>query len=135
MTGIVPPDDFMLIMSYNPGYQSIMKEMKPSTKQRFVSIDFDYPPEKVEVEVVKKESGCDEGTARNLVAAGRKIRSLKTQGLTEGVSTRLLIYAGTLIREGIPVRDTVVSTLISPITDDEQMKMSLIDICKGFDLY
>jgi nitric oxide reductase NorQ protein len=134
-TMVLPPDNFMLIMSYNPGYQSIIKEMKPSTKQRFVAIDFDYPPEKVEIEVVKKESGCDEGTARNLVAAGRKIRSLKSQGLTEGVSTRLLIYAGILIGEGIPVRDAVLSTLISPITDDEQMKMSLIDICRGFDLY
>lgn len=134
-TTVTPPKEFMLIISYNPGYQSVLKEMKPSTKQRFVSLDFDYPPEDIEIQVVKHESGCQEGLARSLVEAGRKIRSLKTQGLTEGVSTRLLIYAATLIREGVDRKDATMSTLVSPITDDEQMKMSLIDICRGFELY
>ena len=133
-TAITPPAEFMLIISYNPGYQSVLKEMKPSTKQRFVALDFDYPPERIETQVVRHESGCEEGIARSLVEAGRKIRSLKNQGLTEGVSTRLLVYAATLIREGIPRREAVMSTLVSPITDDEQMKMSLVDICKGFEL-
>lgn len=131
---VTPPDEFMLIISYNPGYQSVLKEMKPSTKQRFVSLDFDYPPANVEVEVVRHESGCDVGLARSLVSAGHKIRSLKNQGLTEGVSTRLLIYAATLITEGVGKRDAVMSTLVSPITDDEQMQLSLVDICKGFEL-
>lgn len=134
-TVVTPPDEFMLIISYNPGYQSVLKEMKPSTKQRFVSIDFDYPPERIEVQVVRHESGCEEGLARSLVSAGKKIRSLKNQGLTEGVSTRLLIYAASLISEGIPRQDAVMSTLVSPITDDEQMKMSLIDICRGYELF
>jgi nitric oxide reductase NorQ protein len=133
-TVVTPPAEFMLVISYNPGYQSLLKEMKPSTKHRFVSMDFDYPPAKIEVQVVKRESGCEEGLARSLVEAGRKIRALKTQGLTEGVSTRLLIYAATLIREGIPTREAVRATLISPLTDDEQMKASLADICKGFEL-
>ena len=125
----------MLVISYNPGYQSVLKEMKPSTKQRFVSIDFGYPPEQTEVKVVRHESGCEEGLARSLVEAGRKIRSLKTQGLTEGVSTRLLVYAATLIREGVPAKKVIESTLVSPITDDEQMQLSLIDICRGFELF
>ncbi len=134
-TVVSPPPEFMLIVSYNPGYQSVLKEMKPSTKQRFVALDFDYPPEQIEIEVIKHESGCEEGTARSLVAAGRKIRSLKNQGLTEGVSTRLLVYAAALITEGVPKKDAVMTTLVSPITDDHQMKMSLIDICKGFELF
>jgi nitric oxide reductase NorQ protein len=132
---VTPPDEFMLIISYNPGYQSVLKEMKPSTKQRFVSLDFDYPPERIEVQVIRHESECEEGLARSLVSAGRKIRTLKTQGLTEGVSTRLLIYAATLISEGVPKKEAVMSTLVSPITDDEQMMMSLIDICRGYELF
>ena len=134
-TVVTPPAEFMLVISYNPGYQSVLKEMKPSTKQRFVSIDFDYPPAQTEIKVVRHESGCDEGLARSLVEAGLKIRSLKTQGLTEGVSTRLLIYAATLIGEGVPPKEAISSTLISPITDDEQMQLSLTDICRGFELF
>ncbi len=133
-TTVSPPPSFMLIVSYNPGYQSALKDLKPSTKQRFVAVDFDYPPENVEIEVVRHESGCQEGLARSLVAAGRKIRGLKSQGLTEGVSTRLLVYAATLVTEGVPKEDAVLSTLVSPVTDDEQMRLSLIDVCKGFDL-
>jgi nitric oxide reductase NorQ protein len=134
-TVVAPPDSFMLIVSYNPGYQSALKELKPSTRQRFVALDFDYPPERIEVEVVKHESGCEAGLARSLVAAGRKIRSLKNQGLTEGVSTRLLVYAASLIAEGVPREEAVTSALVSPVTDDEQMKLSLIDICRGYELF
>ncbi len=133
-TVVTPPPSFMLIVSYNPGYQSALKDLKPSTKQRFVALDFDYPEERNEIEVVRHESSCPEGLARSLVAAGRKIRGLKTQGLTEGVSTRLLVYAASLIVEGVPKEDAVRSTLISPLTDDPHMKLSLLDICKGFDL-
>ena len=134
-TVISAPARFMLAVSYNPGYQSVVKDLKPSTKQRFVSLDFDYPPERQEIEIVRKESGCEEGLARSLVSTGRKIRSLKNQGLVEGVSTRLLIYAAALITDGIPARDAVAATLISPLTDDEAMRSSLQDICKAFDLY
>ncbi|MFZ2955902.1 MAG: CbbQ/NirQ/NorQ/GpvN family protein [Candidatus Ozemobacteraceae bacterium] len=133
-TVVTPPPEFMLVVSYNPGYQSVLKDLKPSTKQRFVALDFDYPPEPIEVEVVQHESGCDLGLARNLVSAGRKIRALKDQGLTEGVSTRLLIYAASLVVEGIPTREAVMSTLIAPITDDQQMRESLLDVCRGFSL-
>jgi nitric oxide reductase NorQ protein len=133
-TVVTPPPSFMLIVSYNPGYQSALKDLKPSTKQRFIALDFDYPDERTEVEVVRHESLCAEGLARSLVSAGRKIRGLKTQGLTEGVSTRLLIYAASLIVEGVPKEDAVKATLVSPLTDDAHMKLSLLDICKGFDL-
>jgi nitric oxide reductase NorQ protein len=133
-TVVTPPPSFMLIVSYNPGYQSALKDLKPSTKQRFIALDFDYPEERTEVEVVRHESGCPEGLSRSLVAAGRKIRGLKTQGLTEGVSTRLLIYAASLIVEGVPKEEAVRSTLVSPLTDDAHMKLSLLDICRGFDL-
>jgi len=133
-TVVNPPPSFMLVVSYNPGYQSALKDLKPSTKQRFIAVDFDYPDEKKEIEVVRHESGCPEGLARSLVAAGRKIRTLKSQGLTEGVSTRLLIYAATLVVEGVPAGEAVASTLVSPLTDDPHMKLSLLDICRGFDL-
>lgn len=133
-TVLTPPDNFMLVVSYNPGYQSVLKDLKPSTKQRFVSLDFDYPPERQEIEVVRRESKCEEGLARNLVSAGRKIRALKNQGLAEGVSTRLLIYTASLIVDGIRPKDAVASTLISPLTDDEAMAQSLWEICRVFDL-
>jgi len=133
-TVVTPPASFMLIVSYNPGYQSALKDLKPSTKQRFIALDFDYPEERTEVEVVRHESLCPEGLARSLVAAGRKIRGLKTQGLTEGVSTRLLVYAASLIVEGVPKEEAVRATLVSPLTDDAHMKLSLLDICRGFDL-
>src|SRR5919109_1039576 len=87
------PDDFMLVVSYNPGYQSILKDLKQSTRQRFIAIDFDYPPPEMESEIVAREGGIDEGTARDLVLIGQKVRNLRGHGLEEGVSTRLLIYA------------------------------------------
>ena len=99
------PPDFMLVVSYNPGYQSILKDLKQSTRQRFVAIDFDYPPPEMETEIVAREGGVDEGTARDLVLIGQKVRNLRGHGLEEGVSTRLLIYAAQLIALGIPPVD------------------------------
>src|SRR6059058_3627659 len=96
------PPDFMLIVSYNPGYQSILKDLKQSTRQRFVAIDFDYPPPDAETAIVVREGGIDEGTAHDLVLIGQKVRNLRGHGLEEGVSTRLLIYAAQLIAHGIP---------------------------------
>jgi len=91
------PSDFMLVVSYNPGYQSILKDLKQSTRQRFIAIDFDYPPPELEAAIVAREGGIDEGTARDLVLIGQKVRNLRGHGLEEGVSTRLLIYAAQLI--------------------------------------
>jgi nitric oxide reductase NorQ protein len=98
------PPDFMLVVSYNPGYQSILKDLKQSTRQRFVSLEFDYPPPELEAEVVAREGAISGETARDLVLIGQKVRNLRGHGLEEGVSTRLLIYAAQLIARGIHPR-------------------------------
>ena len=91
---------FLLVISYNPGYQSIQKNLKHSTRQRFVTIEFNYPPAEKEVEIIAHEAGVDRDMAMQLAVLGEKVRNLKASGLEEGVSTRLLIYAGELIRPG-----------------------------------
>lgn len=122
------PPDFMLVVSYNPGYQSILKDMKQSTRQRFVAIDFDYPPPELETEIVAREGGVDEGTARDLVLIGQKVRNLRGHGLEEGVSTRLLIYAAQLIALGIPPVTAAETAMCSPITDDRELQRSIREI-------
>lgn len=94
-------DNFLLVISYNPGYQSVLKDLKQSTKQRFMAIQFDYPAPDIETTVVEREAGVDRDLAVKLVKLAGKVRNLKNHGLEEGVSTRLLIYAGTLIRQGV----------------------------------
>ena len=98
---IEAPEGFMLVLSYNPGYQSITKDLKQSTRQRFVSIEFDYPPEDIEAKIIEKESGCSTKVASSLALLAIKVRNLREYGLSEGVSTRLLIYAGSLITKGV----------------------------------
>ena len=122
------PPDFMLVVSYNPGYQSILKDMKQSTRQRFVAIEFDYPPPELEAEIVAREGGIDEGTARDLVLIGQKVRNLRGHGLEEGVSTRLLIYAAQLIALGIAAVDAADVAMCSPITDDRELQRSIREI-------
>jgi nitric oxide reductase NorQ protein len=124
-------DDFMLVISYNPGYQSVLKDLKQSTKQRFVAIDFGYPPADIEVRVVAHEAGVEEETARRLVKFGEKVRNLRSHGLEEGVSTRLLIYAGTLIRHGIPPAGACEAAVTKPITDDADMQRSIAELVKA----
>src|ERR671917_2201241 len=115
------PDDFMLVVSYNPGYQSILKDLKQSTRQRFVALEFDYPPPEMETEIVAREGGVDETMARDLVVIGQKVRNLRGHGLEEGVSTRLLIYAAQMIAKGIAPVDAAEVALVSPITDDREL--------------
>ena len=122
------PPEFMLVVSYNPGYQSILKDLKQSTRQRFVSLEFDYPPAELEAEIVRREGGVDEGMARDLVLIGQKIRNLRGHGLEEGVSTRLLIYAAQMIARGIPPTDAADVALCSPITDDRELQRSIREI-------
>jgi nitric oxide reductase NorQ protein len=122
------PDDFMLVVSYNPGYQSILKDLKQSTRQRFVALEFDYPSTEIEVSILRHEGSVDEQTARDLVTIGQKVRNLKGHGLEEGVSTRLLVYAAQLISAGI---DPVVAcgvSIASPITDDAELQRSIREI-------
>lgn len=127
-TIVEAPTDFMLVVSYNPGYQSILKDLKQSTRQRFVAIEFDYPPPEMEAEIVAREGGVDEGTARDLVLIGQKVRNLRGHGLEEGVSTRLLIYAAQLIALGIPPVDAADVAMCSPITDDRELQRSIREI-------
>jgi len=117
--------DFQLVISYNPGYQSLMKDLKQSTKQRFGSLDFDYPEAQVEAEIVAHEAGIDMAVAEKLVQIAQRSRNLKGHGLDEGISTRLLVYAGQLISKGIEAKAACHMTLISPITDDPDMRDTL----------
>jgi nitric oxide reductase NorQ protein len=117
--------DFQLVISYNPGYQSMMKDLKQSTKQRFGALDFDYPAEDVEVQIVAKESGVDEETARKLVRIAQRSRNLKGHGLDEGMSTRLLTYAGKMISQGIDPVAACHLALVRPLTDDPDIRDTL----------
>ena len=124
-------DDFMLVISYNPGYQSVLKDLKQSTKQRFVAIEFDYPPAEIETAIVERESGVGREVAGALVKLGGKVRNLKNHGLEEGVSTRLLIYAGTLIKEGVTIERACDVAIARPITDDQDMQRSILELVKA----
>jgi len=120
--------DFMLVGSYNPGYQKGFKELKPSTRQRFVSINFQYPKQDVEKEIIASETGIDMGIATKLVTIGNKIRNLTELGLTETASTRLLVDAAKLIKSGLPPRLSVKVAILEPLTDDEDNSQALEDI-------
>ena len=121
-------EGFLLVLSYNPGYQSALKDLKHSTRQRFVSIEFDYPPVDLEAQIVEHEAEVDKDTAYQLAKLGEKIRNLKEHGLGEGASTRLLIYAGKLISEGIPPRRACQVSVNWAITDDESLQQSITEI-------
>ncbi len=117
--------DFQLVISYNPGYQSLMKDLKQSTKQRFGALDFDYPDTETEIEIVSKEAGVDKDTAEKLVQIGERGRNLKGHGLDEGISTRLLVYAGQLIVKGLEPTVACRVALVRPLTDDPDMRETL----------
>ncbi|MBI3772070.1 MAG: CbbQ/NirQ/NorQ/GpvN family protein [Gammaproteobacteria bacterium] len=117
--------DFQLVISYNPGYQSLMKDLKQSTKQRFAALDFDYPTEDIETEIVAKETDVDKDTAHKLVQIAHRARNLKGHGLDEGISTRLLVYAGQLIAKGVNPVAACSMTLVRPLTDDPDMRDTL----------
>ncbi|MBW4982276.1 CbbQ/NirQ/NorQ/GpvN family protein [Mameliella sp. CS4] len=125
---LVAPPSFMLVASYNPGYQNILKKLKPSTRQRFVSIGFDFPAPEVETPVVMRESGLDEGRATALVRLAGKIRSLSGMDLEEGVSTRLLIYAATMIARGMAVDRAIEAAIIEPLSDEPDTQQALRDL-------
>ena len=117
--------DFQLVISYNPGYQSLMKDLKQSTKQRFGAMDFDYPEEQTEINIVSKESGVAPDIAQRLVQIAHRARNLKGHGLDEGISTRLLVYSGQLIAKGVTPLDACSMTMVTPLTDDPDMRDTL----------
>ena len=120
--------EFLLVISYNPGYQSVLKDLKPSTRQRFVSLEFDYPAVEAEANIIAHESGVDLEQAERLAVIGERVRNLKQHGFEEGVSTRLLIYAGELITGGIDARRAAEVAIITAISDDSTVQGAVADI-------
>ncbi len=122
------PDNFMLVVSYNPGYQNLLKGMKPSTRQRFVAMRFDYPAAEQETAIVATEAGIEARLAAQLVRLGNAIRRLENHDLEEVASTRLLIFAARLIKAGVPVRQACLACLAEPLSDDLQTVRALMDV-------
>jgi len=120
--------DFAMVISYNPGYQSVLKDLKQSTRQRFVSIEFDYPAPEIEAEIVAAESGAPPETARKLVLLAGKIRNIREQGLAEGASTRLLIYTAALMQGGIDAKEACRAAICLPLSDDNDLLATLFDL-------
>jgi nitric oxide reductase NorQ protein len=120
--------DFMLVISYNPGYQSVLKDLKQSTRQRFVGMQFDYPDPDIETRIVAGEGQIELPVARRLVTLATKIRNIREQGLTEGAGTRLLIYAAHLIRKGVELKAACRTAVCLPLTDDERLQETLEDL-------
>jgi len=120
--------DFLMVISYNPGYQSVLKDLKQSTRQRFVAMEFDYPEPEKEAEIVSHEADVDMDTALRLVSLAGKIRNIREHGLTEGASTRLLIYAAQLIRRNITMTEACKTAICLPLTDDSRLQETLSDL-------
>lgn len=125
---LAAPASFMLVASYNPGYQNVLKRMKPSTRQRFLSITFNFPDPDTEIAVIAQESGLEAGRIAPLVRLGGHIRALSGMDLEEGVSTRLLIYAATLIKDGMGIEKALEAAVIEPLTDDVDVQIALRDL-------
>ena len=123
--------DFLLVMSYNPGYQSVMKDLKHSTRQRFLAMDFTYPPSKEEQGIIVEEGQVDASTAKRLVKLGEMVRNLQQQGLEEGVSTRLLVYAARLISDGVSPHEACETAVTRAMTDDLEMQEAITEIIAG----
>ena len=120
--------NFLMVISYNPGYQNALKDLKHSTRQRFVAIEFDFPPRDLEGPIIEHESGCDRQVAQQLALLGEKIRNLIGQGLQEGASTRLLIYAGKLMQEGVTARRACEVAIVWSLTDDQEIQRSVMEV-------
>jgi nitric oxide reductase NorQ protein len=122
------PAEFMLVVSYNPGYQNLLKGMKPSTRQRFIALSFDFPEAELETEVLVGESGIDRELAQRLVQLAGALRALQDHDLEEGASTRLLVYAATLIKSGMDIREACQAALVEPLTDDDETLKALLEV-------
>jgi nitric oxide reductase NorQ protein len=128
---LVAPGSFMLVVSYNPGYQTLLKALKPSTRQRFVAIEFGFLPPEQEIAVVAAESGLAPDYVQPLVLLAGRLRALKGHDLEEGVSTRLVVYCATLIAAGASMADAVLAGMIEPLTDDADVKAALLDVARA----
>jgi len=124
-------EGFLLVISYNPGYQSALKDLKHSTRQRFISLEFTHPRKELEAKIIAHESGVSEETAQDLAKLGEKVRNLREHGLSEGVSTRLLIYTGKLIQKGIPARRACQVGVVWALTDDADVQRSIEEVASS----
>lgn len=122
------PPGFMLVVSYNPGYQNLLKGMKPSTRQRFLAMSFDFPGPELELEVLLGETGIDQAQGERLVRLANALRALKDHDLEEAASTRLLVYAATLIKDGFDVRDACRAAMVEPLSDDDETLVALMEV-------
>jgi nitric oxide reductase NorQ protein len=127
---LAAPNNFMLVASYNPGYQTVLKSLKPSTRQRFVALDFTYPSEEAELAIISAESGLPPQRCRPLVLLAQRLRTLSDVDLEEGCSTRLLVYAATLIASGMRIEDAVLAAMIEPLTDDAETRRGLLELAQ-----
>ncbi len=125
------PPEFMLVVSYNPGYQNLLKGMKPSTRQRFVSMRFDYPDRDIEQRIVQQETGLDDTTTAQLIELAHALRVLKDHDLEESASTRLLVYAATLINDGFDPIDACRAAIVEPLTDEEETVDALMEVVQA----
>jgi nitric oxide reductase NorQ protein len=123
--------NFLIVISYNPGYQSVMKDLKHSTRQRFVAIEFKYPSPEKERLILTRETGVGEKTAERLVRLGEMVRNLRQHGLEEGVSTRLLVYAAKLIADGVPPPAACEAAVTRCMSDDPEMQEAIAEIVTG----
>ncbi len=121
-------EGFLLVISYNPGYQSALKDLKHSTRQRFISLEFTHPRKELEAKIIQHESGVSPETADDLAKLGEKVRNLREHGLSEGVSTRLLVYTGKLIQQGIPARRACQVGVVWALTDDADVQRSIEEV-------
>jgi nitric oxide reductase NorQ protein len=128
---LIAPDDFMLVVSYNPGYQHILKDLKASTRQRFVALEFDYPSMEEELEIVTKESGLKGVEAERLVTLGRRMRTLTDSGLESPPGTRLLVHAAMLMESGLPANVACEAAIVRPLTDDIDMHRAMLDMIEA----
>jgi nitric oxide reductase NorQ protein len=124
-------EGFLLVISYNPGYQSALKDLKHSTRQRFISIEFTHPRKELEAKIIAHESGVAEEIASDLAKLGEKVRNLREHGLSEGVSTRLLVYTGKLIQKGIPPRRACQVGVVWALTDDADVQRSIEEVASS----
>jgi len=122
------PENFMLVVSYNPGYQNLLKGMKPSTRQRFIAMSFDFPDTDLEIEVLMGETGIDYELAAKLVQLAGALRALKDHDLEEAASTRLLVYAATLIKDGLPIIEACRAALVEPLSDENETIDALMEV-------
>jgi len=125
------PPEFMLVVSYNPGYQNLLKGMKPSTRQRFVSMRFNYPDKETEKTIIQKESDIDDALATQLIELAHAMRALKDHDLEESASTRLLVYAATLIKDGFDPIDACRAAIVEPLTDEEETVEALMEVVRA----